>query len=395
MSLKGRKIVLGITGSIAAYKACELLRSLIKEGAQVRVALTPSARRFITPLTLEALSGYPVYEEVVPERGAEIRHTELSSWGELLVVAPATANTIAKIASGIGDTPVTELALCFHRGVLAPAMNVRMYESPVTVENLERLRKLGWEVVEPEEGELACGERGKGRLAQVEKIVQACQYWFYPKLFKGKKFVVTAGATREYIDPVRFISNPSSGRMGFALAKVAAGMGADVVLITGKSCLETPYRVKRVEVESVEEMKEAALREFKDAHVYISAAAIGDYTPAFRSAKKIKKESERLIIELKRAPDVLKTVGSLKRKGQVVVGFAAETDNLEENAARKMREKNLDLVVGNLVGDGVFGSSDTKVVVISKNSKRELRGSKEEVAEEILKEVYKVLKGGA
>ncbi len=392
MRIKGRKIVLGITGSIAAYKGVEILRELQKRGAQVKAAITPSGEAFIGKLTLEALTGDTVYDRVIPERGNQIRHTWLAQWGELLIIAPATANTIGKVAHGIADTSVTELALCFGKGIIAPAMNVRMYQNPITQENIKKLKEMGWEVVEPESGYLACGEEGKGRLAQVREIVEAAEYWFYPKLLKGKKVVVTAGATREYIDPVRFISNPSSGKMGYALAKVAAAMGAEVTLISGKTCLETPYRVKRIEVESVEEMKEAALRGFEGADAYISAAAIGDYTPVKRSSSKIKKGEGELILRLKRTPDILKLIGQRKREGQVVVGFAAETDSLIENAKRKLLEKNLDLIVANSVNEGVFGSSQTRVFIVERNGVKEVRGSKEEVSFEILKRVAQTLK---
>ena len=394
MKIKGKKVVLGITGSIAAYKGVEVLRELQKREAEVKVAITEAGKEFIGKLTLEALTGQPVYDRVIPESGQEIRHTSLARWGDLLLIAPATANTIAKIACGIADTPVSEVALCFGKGIVAPAMNDRMYENPITQENLRRLRRLGWEVVEPESGYLACGDTGKGRLAEVKDIVEAAEYWFYPKLLKGKKVVITAGATREYIDPVRFISNPSSGKMGHALAKVAAAMGAEVVLISGKTCLEPPYRVKRIEAETVEEMKEVALREFEKANVYISAAAIGDYTPAERSSHKIKKGEGELTVKLKRTPDILKLVGQKKRKGQVVVGFAAETENLLKNAREKLKRKNLDLIVANSVKDGVFGSSRTRVFIVGKSGEvLEVKGSKEEVAEEILKKVAEVLKG--
>lgn len=383
--MKGKKVVLGITGSIAAYKAAEILRLLQKKGAEVRVAMTPSAEKFIGKLTFEALSGYPVYVEVIPDTSTEIRHTTLSAWGNLLIIAPATANTIAKIAYGIADTSVTELALCFGKGVIAPAMNVRMYENPITQENLLKLKNLGWEVVEPESGYLACGEEGKGRLADIEDIADAAEYFLTPKLLKGRKVVVTAGATREYIDPVRFISNPSSGKMGFALARAARAMGAEVTLITGKTHLRTPYGVKRIEVESVEEMRKEALKAFENADIYISAAAIGDYMPAEKSERKIKKGEESLVLRLVRTPDILKEIGRLKKKGQVVVGFAAETENLLENAEKKLKVKNLDAVVANDVKKGIFGSDKTSVSLITKGKGIELEGTKEEVAFEILR----------
>ncbi len=393
--LKDKRIVLGITGSIAAYKAVEVLRELQKRGAEVRVAITPAGKKFITLLTLESLSSYPVYDESVPERGTEIFHTELAKWGELLLIAPATANTIAKLACGIADTPVTDLALCFGKGIIAPAMNVRMYKNPVTQENLKKLKTLGWEVVEPKCGYLACREVGKGKLASVSDIVDSAEYWFTPKLLKGKKIVVTAGATREYIDPVRFISNPSSGKMGYALAKVARGMGAEVTLISGKTCLTTPYGVKTITVETVEEMKEAALKEFEKADVYISAAAIGDYRPTEYSTEKIKKGEGSLLLKLERTPDILKLIGERKREKQIVVGFAAETENLLENALQKLKKKNLDFIAANSVkgSSSAFGSDRNAVLLIKRNGKTEkIEGTKEEVALEILKAVAETLK---
>ena len=391
--LEGKRVVLGITGSIAAYKAVEILRELQKRGAEVRVAITLAGKKFITPLTLESLSGYPVYDENVPDKGTEILHTELAKWGELLLIAPATANTIAKIACGIADTSVTDLALCFGRGIICPAMNVRMFENPITQENLKKLKSSGWEIVEPGCGYLACREVGKGKLAEISDIIDAVGYWFTPKLLKGKKVVITAGATREYIDPVRFISNPSSGKMGYALAKVAKGMGAEVVLISGKTCLKPPYGVKTVVVETVEEMKEAVLKEFDSADVYISAAAIGDYTPVKKSSKKIKKGEGTLTLELKRTPDILKTVGEKKRGNQIIVGFAAETENLVENAVRKLKKKNLDFIAANDVKGGVFGSDENRVYLIDKNRRKlEISGKKEDVALKILEMVAETLK---
>ena len=392
MKIEGRRIVLGITGSIAAYKAVEILRRLQREGAEVRVAVTPSALRFVTPLTLEVLSGHPIYSEVVPESSPEIRHTSLSAWGELFLIAPATANTIAKIACGIADTPVTDLALCFREGIICPAMNVRMYENPITRSNLKKLKETGWEIVEPSCGYLACGEEGKGRLAEIEDILDVVSYWFTPKLLKGKRVVVTAGATREYIDPVRFISNPSSGKMGFALARACRALGAEVVLITGKTHLRTPYGVRRVDVETVEEMKEVALKEFENANIYISAAAIGDYKPLKRAPEKIKKSSEKLVIELVKTPDILKLIGEKKRKGQVVVGFAAETENLLENAREKLKRKNLDAVVANNVKKGIFGSDTTEAILVTEKDTLTLKGSKEEVAFKIAEKVSEIVK---
>ncbi|RUM90926.1 MAG: bifunctional phosphopantothenoylcysteine decarboxylase/phosphopantothenate--cysteine ligase CoaBC [Thermovibrio sp.] len=390
--LKDRRIVLGITGSIAAYKSPLILRELQNKGALVRVAITPYGERFVSKLALEVLSGNSVYSEVVPESSPEIRHTSLSLWGELLLIAPATANTIAKIACGIADTPVTDLALCFGRGIVCPAMNVRMYENLLTQENLKKLKQFGWEIVEPESGYLACKEEGKGRLAEIENIVECAEYWFIPKLLRGKRVVVTAGPTREYIDPVRFISNPSSGKMGYAIAKVAKGMGADVFLVSGKTCLRPPYGVKKFEVETVNEMKDAVLSLVKDADVYISAAAIGDYTPLKKLREKLKKGEDELILRLRRTPDILKLVGEKKKRGQIVVGFAAETENLKENALKKIKTKKLDAIVANNVKSGVFGGDENNVLFISsKGEEKAFSGTKEEVAFKILQEISKLL----
>ena len=388
--IKGKKIVLGITGSIAAYKSPILLRELQKKGASVRVVLTPAAKEFVSKLTLEILSGFKVYSEF-SDGSPKIFHTELCRWGELLLIAPSTANTIGKIACGIGDTPVTEVALCFGKGILCPAMNVRMYENPVVQENIKKLQSLGWEIVEPDVGFLACGEEGKGRFPSIGNIVDSCEYWFIPKLLKGKKVVVTAGPTREYLDPVRFISNPSSGKMGYALAKVAKGMGANVTLISGKTCLRTPYGVKKVEVETVDEMLEAALAEFSNCDVYVSAAAIGDFKPKSVSTEKIKK-NDNLVIELERTVDILKLLGERKKSGQILVGFAAETENVLDNAKKKLRSKNLDLIVANDVKEGIFGSDFNKVKVIDRDGNIvSYEGDKEQVAFEILSRVAELL----
>jgi phosphopantothenoylcysteine decarboxylase/phosphopantothenate--cysteine ligase len=388
--LEGKKIVLGVTGSIAAYKSPLLLRELQKRGAQVKAVLTPAAEKFVSKLTLEILSGFKVYSDD-SNSSPKIFHTELCRWGELFLIAPATANTVGKIAFGIGDTPVTEVALCFGRGILCPAMNVRMYENPVVQENLEKLKSVGWEVVKPEIGFLACGEEGKGRFPSIENILDCCEYWFMPKVLKGKKIVVTAGPTREYIDPVRFISNPSSGKMGYALAKVAKGMGASVVLVSGRTCLRPPYGVKRIEVETVDEMLRAVLSEFENCDVYVSAAAVGDFKPKVFSPEKIKKD-ENLKLELERTTDILKVLGKKKKKGQILVGFAAETENLLENAKKKLFEKNLDFVVANNVKEGIFGSDESKVKIIDRNGNViSCEGSKEQVAFGLFTEVAKHL----
>ncbi len=389
MVIESKRIVLGVTGSIAAYKAVELLRLLQKRKAEVRVVMTSAATKFISPLTFESLTGYPVHCSTIPDSGVEIVHTTLASWGDLFVVAPATANTIAKIAAGIADTPVTEIALCFQKGIICPAMNVRMFENPITQENVIKLKEKGWEIVEPTSGFLACREEGKGRLAEIEDIVDAVNYWFIPKLLKGRKVVVTAGATREYIDPVRFISNPSSGKMGFAIARVAKGAGAEVTLITGKTHLRTPYGVKRVDVETVEEMKNAVLREIDNADIFISSAAVGDFKPETVSNEKIKKNGNSFLLNLIRTPDILKSV---EKKGLIKVGFAAETENLIENALKKLKNKNLHMVVANNVKEGIFSSDTTEATIITKDGKTiQFSGSKEKLAFKIVEKVSELI----
>ena len=389
--IKGSRIVVGITGGIAAYKAVEVIRELQRKGADVLVAVTPSALRFIGEATLSAISGKPVYKDLFQSNGS-VSHVSISSWGDCFLVVPATANTIAKISCGISDNPVTELALCFGKGIICPSMNVRMYENRVTQENIKRLRILGYEIVEPEEGYLACGERGKGRLASLEHIVDSVLYYLSPKVLEGEKVVVTAGPTREYIDPVRFISNPSIGKMGFALARAAKALGADVVLVSGKTCIKPPYGVKFVEVETADEMYRAVKDNMEDATVFISAAAVGDYSPIKVSKEKVKKTEGVFKLELKRTVDILEDVGKNKREGQIIVGFAAETENLIENARRKLKRKNLDVIVANDVKKRIFGSDETEVVLITDSVEEKLSGSKEEVSFEILKLISKIRK---
>jgi len=389
--IKGSRIVVGITGGIAAYKAVEVIRELQRKGADVVVAVTPGALRFIGEATLSAISGKPVYKDLFQSNGS-VSHVSISSWGDCFLIVPATANTIAKISCGISDNPVTELALCFGKGIICPSMNVRMYENRVTQENIKRLRILGYEIVEPEEGYLACGERGKGRLASLEHIVDSVLYYLSPKVLEGEKVVVTAGPTREYIDPVRFISNPSTGKMGFALARAAKALGADVVLVSGKTCIKPPYGVKFVEVETADEMYRAVKDNMEDATVFISAAAVGDYSPIKVSKEKVKKTEGVFKLELKRTVDILEDVGKNKREGQIIVGFAAETENLIENARRKLKRKNLDVIVANDVKKRIFGSDETEVVLITDSVEEKLSGSKEEVSFEILKLISKIRK---
>ncbi|WP_457567297.1 bifunctional phosphopantothenoylcysteine decarboxylase/phosphopantothenate--cysteine ligase CoaBC [Desulfurobacterium sp.] len=385
-TLEGKKILLGISGSIAAYKAIEIMRELQKRGADVHVAVTPNALKFVSEVVLRTLSGHSVYREVVPEENPEIRHTSLASSVDLFLLAPATGNTIAKVACGIADNPVTASALAIGGGIICPAMNVKMYENPATVDNLKLLRDRGYIIVDSDEGELACGVSGKGRLARVETIVETVEGYFIPDFLSGKKVVVTAGPTREYVDPVRFISNPSSGKMGYELARIARAAGAEVVLISGKTCLQPPSGVKFVEVETVDEMRRAVLKHVKGADIYVSAAAVGDYRPVKRYENKIKKGADRIVIEFERTPDILSEVA---RSGLVrfVVGFAAETENLIENARKKLSSKGLDMVVANYVKGKVFGEDETECVIIGSDFEERVSGSKRKVAIEILKRI--------
>ncbi|WP_457569641.1 bifunctional phosphopantothenoylcysteine decarboxylase/phosphopantothenate--cysteine ligase CoaBC [Desulfurobacterium sp.] len=389
-TLEGKKILLGITGSIAAYKAIEILRELQKRGADVYTAVTPNGLEFVSEVVLRTLSGHSVYKEIVPKENPEIRHTSLASSVDLFIVAPATGNTIAKIACGIADNPVTASALAIGKGIICPAMNVKMYENPATVDNIELLKKRGYLIVDSDEGELACGVRGKGRLAKIETIVEAVEDYFIPEFLKGKKVVITAGPTREYIDPVRFISNPSSGKMGYELARVARAAGASVTLISGKTCLNQPYGVNYFEVETVEDMRKAVMDNIDGADVYISAAAINDYRPVIVSENKIKKSDSKLVLELERTPDILAEVAS-KKLAKCIVGFAAETENLIENARKKLKSKRLTMVVANDVKGKVFGEDETECVIIGENFEERVRGSKRKVALEILKLVSQKL----
>ena len=385
-TLDGKKILLGITGSIAAYKSIELLRELQKRGADVYTAVTEAGLKFVPEIVLKTLSGHEVYKEVVSENSPEIRHTTLGSTVDLFIVAPATANTLAKIACGIADNPVTATALVIGKGIICPAMNVNMYNNPATLRNIEILKERGYLIVDSDEGELACGVKGKGRLADIGKIVQAVEAYFVPKFLKGKKVVITAGPTREYIDPVRFISNPSSGKMGYALAKMAVAAGAEVVLISGKTCLKAPYGLKFIEIETVEDMRRAVFENIDGTDIFISAAAVGDFTPVQKAKEKIKKSDNEFILRLKRTPDILAEV-SASKKVKTVVGFAAETENIVENAREKLLRKNLDFIVANDVKNGIFGTDETSCIVIGKDFEKRFSGSKREVALSILKAV--------
>ncbi|MBK5274484.1 MAG: bifunctional phosphopantothenoylcysteine decarboxylase/phosphopantothenate--cysteine ligase CoaBC [Desulfuromonadales bacterium] len=354
--LKEKQIVLGVTGGIAAYKAVELLRLLTKAGADVHVIMTSSAQEFVAPLTFQTLSANPVHTELfnlIAER--EIGHIALADRADLFVIAPATANVIGKIASGIADDMLTTTIMATKAPVLfAPAMNVNMYTNPIYRENEERLRKHGYLFVPPEKGALACGWEGEGKLAAPETIFEAIVAALSPQDLRGQTIMITAGPTREEIDPVRFISNHSSGKMGYALAMNAQRRGARVILVSGPVNLSAPDGVELQSVASAREMQAAVMGRVGECTAVIKAAAVADYSPARRSGVKIKKKNAELSLELVKTPDILAGLGALETR-PFLVGFAAETGNLAEFAAGKLKDKNADMIVANDVSQADAG----------------------------------------
>jgi len=394
MILNGKKIILGITGGIAAYKAIELARLFIKSGASVWPVMTKASANFITPLTLQTVTGNPVARDMFDlTQESRISHIELAEKADIVVVAPATANIIGKVASGIADDLLTTVIMATRAPLLfAPAMNSNMYENKIVEANIERLKKNGYSFIGPEEGELACGYEGRGRLAPIEDIVDAAEECLAPKDLKGEKVLVTAGPTREAIDPVRFISNPSSGRMGYAIARAAKRRGAEVVLVSGPSHLNPPRGVTFIKTTTAEEIAEATMRHYPQSTVVIMAAAVSDYRPRISHRKKVKKEEARINIELERTQDILKELGSRKR-GQFLVGFALETENMLANAKKKLKEKRLDMIVAN--DPGGFDGEITQVTIIESEDTVEHLPPfpKNEVAERILDKVAMAIKG--
>lgn len=364
--LKNRQIVLGVTGGIAAYKAAELVRELVRSEARVHVVMTRSAQAFITPLTFQTLSGNPVITELFSLiEESEIGHISLADRAQALVIAPATANIIGKIAGGIADDMLTTIVMATRAPVLiAPAMNVYMWENSICQENIRKLCSRGYRFVEPEAGELACGYEGQGRLAEVPRILEEIRALFAPRDLQGEHFLITAGPTEEPLDPVRFISNRSSGKMGYALARTARRRGAQVTLVSGPTALPAPAGVAIIRVRSAAEMREAVLKNLPDASILLMAAAVADYRPKQPSAEKIKKSNAGMVLELERNADILAEAGRQKG-GRFLVGFAAETEDLLPNARKKMAEKNLDLIVANDVTlPGAGFDLDTNIVKI-------------------------------
>ncbi|MFH1562914.1 MAG: bifunctional phosphopantothenoylcysteine decarboxylase/phosphopantothenate--cysteine ligase CoaBC [Nitrospirota bacterium] len=396
---KGKNIVLGITGSIAAYKSAELTSQLVKCGANVTIIMTKSATRFISPLTLATLSKNKVMTDLFEMPASyEVEHINLADKVDILLIAPATANIIGKIAAGIADDFLTTFALaCPSPMVIAPAMNERMFLNPILAENIKKLKTRGVHFVEPEVGNLACGEKGIGRLAGIAQIMAAVESILKPVTpLKGKKILVTAGGTQEPIDPVRYIGNRSSGKMGYALAGVAKEFGAEVTLISAPTQLEPPTGVQTIFVETASQMRDEVLKAFPIVDIVISAAAVADFSPKEFKPQKIKKTTLPLVLELDKTPDILAELGQ-KKQDKILVGFAAESENLNEaslisNAKAKLKEKNLDLIVANDIKTA-FGKDTTQVVIITKDGGCEELPllPKKEVAVRILNKVNELI----
>lgn len=390
--MKGKKIVLGITGSIAAYKAAYLIRLLVKKGAEVQVVMTPSAKEFITPVTMSALTGKPVISEFFGANdGTWHSHVDLGLWADAMIVAPASANTLGKMANGVADNILVTCYLsCKAPVFIAPAMDLDMFAHPSTQRNLDLLRSYGNHIIEPAEGELASHLQGKGRMEEPDRIIEIVESFFTTgQVLQKKKIVITAGPTYEKIDPVRFVGNYSSGKMGFALAEACAEHGAEVELIAGPVSLKTKHpSIHRTDVESAEEMYNAALRLYKDADAAIMCAAVADYRPQNYTDKKIKREAGDMQLTLVPNPDIAAALGKIKQPGQLLVGFALETDNEEQNAVSKMQRKNLDFIVLNSLqepGAG-FRCDTNRITIIEQNGVKQLFDlkSKRDVANDIV-----------
>ena len=433
--LKGKKIVLGITGSIAAYKACYIIRGLVKAGAEVQVVITPAGKEFITPITLSALTQKPVISEFFSQRdGTWNSHVKLGLWADAMLIAPCTASTLGKMANGIADNMLITTYLSMKAPVfVAPAMDLDMYQHPTTQENMQRLLSFGNHIIEPQSGFLASGLEGKGRMEEPENIVAYLDNFFEPKDLQGKKILITAGPTYEKIDPVRFLGNYSSGKMGFALAEECARRGAEVTLIAGpvnvqcsmfnvvqrstfnvqrSTFIATPhsqrenvqrstfnvqrstFNVQRINVESCQEMYDAATSHFPHCDAAILCAAVADFRPEHTADQKIKRKDDDLVIRLKPNPDIAARLGEMKRDGQVLVGFALETNDEQANAQHKLEKKNLDFIVLNsLRNEGTcFRSDDNQVSIISRSGQRDYdRKPKRDVARDIIDELARTL----
>lgn len=397
--LQGKRIVLGITGSIAAYKACYLIRGLIKQGAEVQVVITPAGKEFITPLTLSTLTGKPVVSEFFDRRdGSWHSHVQLGLWADAMIIAPASASTIGKMANGIADNMLITTYLSMKAPVfVAPAMDLDMYAHPSTQKNLETLRSYRNHIIEPGTGFLASKLEGKGRMEEPENIIKVLESFFAERAdLQGKKVLITAGPTYEKLDPVRFIGNYSSGKMGIALAEECAERGAQVELICGPVGIKANHpNITRTDVESAEQMYQVATRIFPNTDAAILCAAVADFTPANVADNKIKREGNKLILELEPTKDIAKALGQMKKQGQVMVGFALETNDEENHAKEKLQKKNLDFIVLNSLQDegAGFQHNTNKVTLIDKDSKTcfPLK-SKKEVAKDIVNKLVSIIK---
>ena len=395
-SLSGKKILLGVSGGIAAYKSAELLRRLQDKGAELRVVMTPAACEFITPLTFQALSGHPVAINLLDtEAESAMGHIQLARWADAIIIAPATANTLGKLAFGLSDDLLSAICLASQAPLaVAPAMNHVMWAQQATQDNLNTLRQRGVTIFNPDSGIQACGETGEGRLMDISLLVKAVEELFSPALLQNINITITAGPTFEAIDPVRFIGNRSSGKMGYAIARAAQQAGANVRLISGPVSLACPHQVERIDVETAEEMLQHSLAKINDCDIFIATAAVADYRPCQIAREKIKKTDDNIIIELEKNPDILAQVAASKQ-APYTLGFAAETQNLKEYALAKLKQKNLNMIAANQVGltDSGFNSEYNALEIFWPGGQQSLqRASKQTLAFqliEILAEQYK------
>lgn len=398
--LTGKNILVGVSGGIAVYKAVALVSKLSQAGANVKVIMTGSATKFVTPLSFQVLSRNDVFTDTFDEKDSSvIAHIDLADWADLIIVAPATANMIGKLANGIADDMLTTTLIASKATIwIAPAMNVHMYDHPSVKRNISQLFSDGYRFIEPSEGFLACGYIGKGRLEEPEKIVSLLEEHFSqkPLPLKGKKVIVTAGPTRERIDPVRYITNFSSGKMGYAMAEAAASLGAETILISGPVSLPVPPGINAIFVESGEEMLNTVLRHFEEADIVIKTAAVADYKPKMILPSKMKKKSEELTIELTKTTDILQTLGAMKKQ-QLLIGFAAETNDVIEYAKDKLVRKNADYIIANDVteANAGFGTDTNIVTLIGNDFKKEFPVlPKKELSRELLLTIIERESGG-
>ncbi|HAS6044905.1 TPA: bifunctional phosphopantothenoylcysteine decarboxylase/phosphopantothenate--cysteine ligase CoaBC [Vibrio vulnificus] len=397
-TLAGKKILLGISGGIAAYKCADLTRRLKERGAEVQVVMTKAAKEFITPLTMQAVSGRPISDSLLdPAAEASMGHIELAKWADLILLAPATADLIARMAAGMGNDLLTTLVLATDAPIaVSPAMNQQMYRNVATQENIATLSRRGMEIWGPAAGEQACGDVGPGRMLEPMQLVALCEQFFQPKPLQDKSILITAGPTREAIDPVRYITNHSSGKMGYALAQAAMQLGANVTLVSGPVSQPTPVNVNRINVDSAQEMYDAVMAQASDHDIFISCAAVADYRPATIAEQKLKKtdDSDEMTITMVKNPDIVASVSAMTENRPFTVGFAAETNDVEVYARRKLEKKKLDLLCANDVsveGQG-FNSSDNAITLYWSQGEKALPlNSKAALSMEILKQIQTLM----